>query len=593
MNRLMSNSLITALGIMAASPAFGQSQGAYPSYSGQKRMAIIMLSWSDRACPATRQQVVDRMWNDSKSARNYFLDVSRGALEFVLPAGSSGGVAPASTPDVYGPYELSIAAGHSEDITYDNADEKFGNTYLTGSHPVARSLAASDGFQGSNYDYIMYVTPKSNSTGNVLGWAFLNSNLQHIYQVSNSVINHEIGHCFNMGHSNTGLNNNYSSYDCVMANSKVPHIDGPHTYQMGWHPDDTWTMASYGQYEIENLAQPDTDNLKLLRFDRNAAGATSNPTYNFWVEYRKRGVGLDNDLHTSWNQKVTVHMSPPSSRRPGDTFNSPLSNEMRKFAVGGSYTGPNNTCTIRFLRQESSNSRAIVQLIDPNGNQPPNVTPNIDYKVNQGTTAFNLLATDPENDSLTYTIVSHPASGTLSNVGSSFSYTATTSGTFNFVVRVNDGQYDSFDQTLSVTVSSAATTFADWSGGVSFDDDANGDDVTNGIAWLLGAADPNIHSANLLPSGSESTGNLILSFTCLRQSQRSGAILRVQCSPDLGASASWASLQAEVPDADGIINGISFTVSPNANPALNDVQASIPAESGNRMFGRLHGTPSP
>ena len=96
MNRLMSNSLITALGIMAASPALGQSQGVYPSYSGQKRMAIIMLSWSDRACPATRQQVVDRMWNDSKSARNYFLDVSRGALEFVLPAGSSGGVAPAS-----------------------------------------------------------------------------------------------------------------------------------------------------------------------------------------------------------------------------------------------------------------------------------------------------------------------------------------------------------------------------------------------------------------------------------------------------------------------------------------------------------------
>ena len=89
MKRLITGTAITALTLGSLTPAMGQGQGAYPSFSGQKKIAILMLSWSDRAAPATRQQVADRVWNDPKSARNYYLDLSRGAFEFLLPAGST------------------------------------------------------------------------------------------------------------------------------------------------------------------------------------------------------------------------------------------------------------------------------------------------------------------------------------------------------------------------------------------------------------------------------------------------------------------------------------------------------------------------
>ena len=141
--------------------AFAGNQGQYPSFSGQKKIAIIMLSWSDTACPATHQNVVDRLWNDPKSLRNYYLDLSRGALDFTLPAGSSGGTAPANTPDIYGPYELSVAAGFHQDVTYANADDLYGGGLVQAVQSVARTLAADrDGYNYANYDYIMYVTPK-------------------------------------------------------------------------------------------------------------------------------------------------------------------------------------------------------------------------------------------------------------------------------------------------------------------------------------------------------------------------------------------------------------------------------------------------
>jgi hypothetical protein len=155
------------VGLLAFSgQAFSQngSQGQHPAFSGQKKMAVIILDWSDKTAPS-RQSIVDRLWNDPKSMRNYFKDLSRGAFEFVLPAGSTGGVAQANTPDIFGPYELSVAAGYTQDVTYANADDLFGGGWLQGVTPVARTIAEANGYNASNYDYIMYVTPKSDSTG--------------------------------------------------------------------------------------------------------------------------------------------------------------------------------------------------------------------------------------------------------------------------------------------------------------------------------------------------------------------------------------------------------------------------------------------
>ena len=143
-----------------------------------------------------------------------------------------------------------------------------------------------------------------------------------------------------------------------------------------------------------------------------------------------------------------------------------------------------------------------------------------------------------------------------------------------------------------VVTTTAGTGFTGWAGGETFNGDSNGDGVSNGMAWLLGAANPGADVRSLLPSGEESEGNLTLNFTCLRQSQRGGAMLKVQASADLGQSSSWSAMEAEVPDADATLNGLQFTCTPHSNPALINIEVSIPS-SGSRMFGRLEATPSP
>ena len=88
----------------------------------------------------------------------------------------------------------------------------------------------------------------------------------------------------------------------------------------------------------------------------------------------------------------------------------------------------------------------------------------------------------------------------------------------------------------------------DWTtGGELFEEDRNGDGVDNGLAWLLGAADPDADATGLLPTASDDTGKLVLSFTCLKVAGRAGATLNVQYSNDLGATDLWATGEAEVP----------------------------------------------
>lgn len=71
---------------------------------------------------------------------------------------------------------------------------------------------------------------------------------------------------------------------------------------------------------------------------------------------------------------------------------------------------------------------------------------------------LNLTAADADGDTLTYSIVTPPAHGTLSGSGSSRTYTpgANFSGTDSFTFRVNDGQADSNLATVTLTVDGVA-----------------------------------------------------------------------------------------------------------------------------------------
>ncbi len=133
--------------------------------------------------------------------------------------------------------------------------------------------------------------------------------------------------------------------------------------------------------------------------------------------------------------------------------------------------------------------------------------------------------------------------------------------------------------------------YALWAvGGVAFNADTNGDGVSNGLAWLLGAANPSGNAINKLPTAIRNGAYLRITFRCLKSTKRGTAQVKVQSSNDLGASDPWTSHEAAVPDADGTVNGVIFDTTDDGD--YINVIADIPAPSS-KLFGRLSGASAP
>jgi len=119
-----------------------------------------------------------------------------------------------------------------------------------------------------------------------------------------------------------------------------------------------------------------------------------------------------------------------------------------------------------------------------------------------------------------------------------------------------------------------------------FADDKNGDGITNGLAFLLGASDAN--AAVTLPTPTENAGGLTLSFDMLNATSRGTASLKIQWSDDLGATDLWTDNEEIVSDASGTPATVTYLVTPG--DPTNAVTATIPAGEANgngRLFGRL------
>jgi hypothetical protein len=105
----------------------------------------------------------------------------------------------------------------------------------------------------------------------------------------------------------------------------------------------------------------------------------------------------------------------------------------------------------------------------PFGSNPPPVANNQAITVNKNTQqAITLTATDPNNDPLTYTVLTQPAHGTLTGTAPNLNYNPDTDyvGADSFTFKVNDGSVDSNTATVSITVEdvSSCTTILPISG---------------------------------------------------------------------------------------------------------------------------------
>ena len=93
-------------------------------------------------------------------------------------------------------------------------------------------------------------------------------------------------------------------------------------------------------------------------------------------------------------------------------------------------------------------------------------------------------------------------------------------------------------------------------------------------------------SRSALPTASQSTGKLILEFTCLKPESLGTATLQVQFGNTLDFSQ-----KAGVPGSNTTVNGVVFTITP-FDATHNHVHAEIPesAAPGGKLFSRLCAT---
>lgn len=72
-----------------------------------------------------------------------------------------------------------------------------------------------------------------------------------------------------------------------------------------------------------------------------------------------------------------------------------------------------------------------------------------------------------------------------------------------------------------ITVNASSNVYVAWSGGAAADIDTNGDGVENGVAWALGALDPNANAIGLLPTMANTDPTYLL-FTFNRSDEANG-----------------------------------------------------------------------
>jgi autotransporter-associated beta strand protein len=131
----------------------------------------------------------------------------------------------------------------------------------------------------------------------------------------------------------------------------------------------------------------------------------------------------------------------------------------------------------------------------------------------------------------------------------------------------------------------APTLFESWAGdGVTFNGDANGDGIADGLAWLLGAETAGDNASSLLPSPTGNNGAREVGFTMRNQAARGTAVLNLQHGTTLD---SWTTIM--IPESSGPQGGVEFIITPDG--PLNHVVAIFPSSAApdGILFLRLSG----
>jgi autotransporter-associated beta strand protein len=169
-------------------------------------------------------------------------------------------------------------------------------------------------------------------------------------------------------------------------------------------------------------------------------------------------------------------------------------------------------------------------------------------------------------------------------------YTSLQGGTFASVPAAPAGyQLDyAYQGNRIALVKIVAAPYAAWSGGAGFESDANTDGIANGIAWVLGAADPSANATALLPLIDNSSDPDFFIFN-YRRLDNAAADSRTTIRAQYGSTlAGWTDAMAG-PDI------IITTADDFHGPGIDKVEVKIrrTLATGGKLFTRLQVVTTP
>ena len=156
----------------------------------------------------------------------------------------------------------------------------------------------------------------------------------------------------------------------------------------------------------------------------------------------------------------------------------------------------------------------------------------------------------------------------------------------NLTLTVDDGAL----HTGSTTITSVKTQYDTWSGGAAFDTDTNNDSVTNGVAWVLGAANPAASATALLPTFDNTTDPAYFIFT-YRRSDVANTAANTTIAVQYGSNLTGWTTAVAGPDI--IITPIDnfYSVTPGVDKVEVKIKRTLAV--GSKLFTRLNVVQAP
>lgn len=280
-------------------PTVGHVKQAYQK--GDQHAVIIRINFPNHQVGISEEAIAQRLYSDSNSVRQNFLDSSFNQTNFIPDSNGDG------KADIYS-VNLNYDLGNTCNVSQWKSD--------------AKTAAEVQGIDLSHYKYFVYAIPREAKcrwagVGNV---GCKNTCFAMIKGYYNLVWAHELGHNLGLGHAGSDENNDgvtenpYGDHSGIMGNVGYSQIIGPHRLKLNYYDSHPGQVTS-----LEQKAKT----FKVHSLDKNPA--TNNIGYQV-VKVKKEGMARGYFLtyragteafpvRDKYNLKVSLHREPTNGNK--------------------------------------------------------------------------------------------------------------------------------------------------------------------------------------------------------------------------------------------------------------------------------------